>query len=591
MIKYNNNTINDWNFDTSNLIKVYRNNAICYYKVSGTPPTPTAQTPCFAVVDDISQYQDTEFDDVFNNADGKWYKLNNLDEYEKYGVYGSGRTITTYEGKLTIDGDYEYIYSGSSWVNLGEISSGTYSYRYWMWRSIGDLGSQNILQFSEFDLVVDGSDASLSLVSAQPTGFSNEGARNLFDNNTSTKYCANFASYKTTNYVLFAAASTISPTVFSMTTANDNASNDRYPREWVLYGSDTSTTNWNDGSWNMVLSGTCGTEMLVNYTRFNYDIWNQAVYPMYYAEMQDPPDNVSFSSMTEAESYECPWWGMTANIDNTDYLFCETNQWLTKYVYQEVSGDYICNAGNKYKKMQEYDRNVDGSTSATTNYVIGDLIESGSTDCSSRLPQGYTEVEYVQNYASISVSTSNLAYINTNFKPNQDTRIVLTMKCDKSNNYSRFCGAGSYDKTNAMQFDYESGAYGTLHISWGAIGAWTTYSNCVGDLNKHEYDWDKNYFYRDKGTANQFSATTTYSNFQCTDNLGIFCNIQNGSGELGNNVLYGSLYSCQIYNNGTLIRDFVPCINPNNVAGVYDIVNDVFYQSANGYSLVAGPIV
>lgn len=99
MIKYNNSNINDWYFDTSDIIKVYRNNAICYYKIT----VGGGQTPCFAVVDDISQYSDTEFEDVFNKADGKWYKLNNLNQYEEYGVYGSGRTITTYEGKLTID--------------------------------------------------------------------------------------------------------------------------------------------------------------------------------------------------------------------------------------------------------------------------------------------------------------------------------------------------------------------------------------------------------------------------------------------------------------------------------------------------------
>ena len=87
MIKYNNSNINDWYYDTSNIIKVYRNNAVCYYKISGTPPSPTAQTPCFAVVDDITQYSDTEFEDVFNKADDKWYKLNNLNQYEEYGLY------------------------------------------------------------------------------------------------------------------------------------------------------------------------------------------------------------------------------------------------------------------------------------------------------------------------------------------------------------------------------------------------------------------------------------------------------------------------------------------------------------------------
>ena len=123
MIKYNNSDISKWYYDTSDIIKVYRNGAVCFYKVTnGDTPTPTAQTPCYAVVDDISQYSSTEFEDVYNKNDSSWYKRNNLNQYEKYGKYGSGRTITYYEGKLTIDGDYEYIYSGDSWNTVGEIS-------------------------------------------------------------------------------------------------------------------------------------------------------------------------------------------------------------------------------------------------------------------------------------------------------------------------------------------------------------------------------------------------------------------------------------------------------------------------------------
>lgn len=42
MIKYNNKTINDWNFDNDNIIKVYRNNAVRYQKVinGSTPVLP-----------------------------------------------------------------------------------------------------------------------------------------------------------------------------------------------------------------------------------------------------------------------------------------------------------------------------------------------------------------------------------------------------------------------------------------------------------------------------------------------------------------------------------------------------------------------
>lgn len=124
MIKYNNNTIFDWNFDTSNVIKVYRNNAIVFYKVSGGSPTPEYKV-CFAVVDDISQYTDREFEDVYDKATKKWYKLNNLNQYEEYGIYGSGKNITYYNGKLTIDDGYEYEWNGSSWVNLGEVTGTT----------------------------------------------------------------------------------------------------------------------------------------------------------------------------------------------------------------------------------------------------------------------------------------------------------------------------------------------------------------------------------------------------------------------------------------------------------------------------------
>ena len=121
MIKYNNNTIFDWNYDTLNVIKVYRNNAIVFYKVSGESPTPQYKV-CFAVVYDISQYTDREFEDVYDKATKKWYKLNNLNQYEEYGAYGNGRSVTTYKGKLTIDEGYEYEWNGSEWVNIGEIT-------------------------------------------------------------------------------------------------------------------------------------------------------------------------------------------------------------------------------------------------------------------------------------------------------------------------------------------------------------------------------------------------------------------------------------------------------------------------------------
>ena len=41
-----------------------------------------------------------------------------------------------------------------------------------------------------------------------------------------------------------------------------------------------------------------------------------------------------------------------------------------------------------------------------------------------------------------------------------------------------------------------------------------------------------------------------------------------------------NLYSCQIYDNGTLVRDFVPCINGSGEVGLYDLVGKQFYGNA-----------
>ena len=43
--------------------------------------------------------------------------------------------------------------------------------------------------------------------------------------------------------------------------------------------------------------------------------------------------------------------------------------------------------------------------------------------------------------------------------------------------------------------------------------------------------------------------------------------------------------------NNNLLRHFIPCIDPNDVVGLYDFVTDTFYHSGSGTELIAGPVV
>jgi hypothetical protein len=53
---------------------------------------------------------------------------------------------------------------------------------------------------------------------------------------------------------------------------------------------------------------------------------------------------------------------------------------------------------------------------------------------------------------------------------------------------------------------------------------------------------------------------------------------------------HGNIYYVKI-EGASLIREFIPCINPNNIVGMYDTVNGVFYSSPNGTAFIAGPDV
>ena len=574
MIYYNSNTIKDWNFGDDNIIKVYKHGAVCYYKItSGDTPTPV-QEPCFAVVDDISQYSDTEFEDVFNKADGKWYKLNNLNAYEEYGVYGSGRTITYYEGKLTVDGDYEYIYSGGSWVNVGEVSGGTITIKSpeYIEKDSSHGGKINLdyvwktnskMQFKFYstnngggsmigeDGMPDNNDCRIFFAST--TAYFDWGSSRISwpsNGRANTLYEYEYGNRYIKNMVTSA-----SKTGSTMSTSRTNTlylglgSSDRFRTYYLkFYDGDTLVKDfipWTDMNGNYglfdkvslsvynVVSGYGSLTGSSNVTDVEVGGGGYE-YPLEYVVREDPPNNLVFSSMTEAEEYECPWVGMQATINGDKYVFSGDSQSGYEWVYQP-----------------------------------------------SRLPQGYTEVEYVEN--------TGTSYFNTNFVPNQDTRVVCDMQLVTASDFPRLWGAGAWNSATGIQPNFEGGY---LRMSWLGKTSWTKYTSVPQSFDRKVYDVNKNYLYVDSVQI----GSNTYTTITASDPIGVFTYIGSGrpssSSYWGQEHFKGKMYSFQIYDNGTLVRDLVPCIkDSDNTVGAYDIVNDVFYTVPTGYTtdkLVAG---
>ena len=95
----------------------------------------------------------------------------------------------------------------------------------------------------------------------------------------------------------------------------------------------------------------------------------------------------------------------------------------------------------------------------------------------------------------------------------------------------------------------------------------------------------------DKIITYNYDQTTGYNdkNTTFTENATLFCYL-NSSGTPAR-FTRATLFYFKLWENGILTRDLIPCLNNNNVVGMYDLVNDIFYSSSSDASFVAGPIV
>ena len=98
-------------------------------------------------------------------------------------------------------------------------------------------------------------------VDSNTAGFGGEGGSNLFDGDSSTKWCTGFTDREkgeTTNgsYIIFKASRAMAPSYYSLTTANDTQSNPgRNWKQWQIYGmnaADDADVTRDAGGWVLI---------------------------------------------------------------------------------------------------------------------------------------------------------------------------------------------------------------------------------------------------------------------------------------------------------------------------------------------------
>jgi len=193
------------------------------------------------------------------------------------------------------------------------------------------------------------------------------------------------------------------------------------------------------------------------------------------------------------------------------------------------------------------------------------------------LPFGYTELQYILS--------SGTQYIDTGINATTNTKLyfdyyVSTLSSETKSLFGCFKKEGSkYLQFRAIMTTVSS----SRKLRFLIEGSILDYTLTVG---RHSICFDSienQVIYDNKATAYTPSAPLS-------DNPSIYLFSSNGDGAA---LDYSAirLYSCTIYENSLLVRDFVPCKDPNGAVGLYDKVSKMFYANKGTGNFTPGPAV
>ena len=242
-------------------------------------------------------------------------------------------------------------------------------------------------------------------------------------------------------------------------------------------------------------------------------------------------------------------WKVNYKLEGQDY-------WNTSKDYSFIvkdSGEYIIQL-------------VNGTITSEERLKVGE-----NTNISSILPSEYQQVEYIES--------TGTQYIDTGFVANSNTAIEMKASNKSTTNACLYCGrTGITVKTfsaflingNALRVDYSNGQYPNLM---------TATSDTV-----YTYKQDKNLVY----VNDKIVKTLTESEFNTGYNMYLLAS--HAAGTTLSNIGNVKLYSCKIWDNDVLVRDFIPCYKKDTEEeiGLYDTVSGEFYTNQGTGTFLKG---
>ena len=308
-------------------------------------------------------------------------------------------------------------------------------------------------------------------------------------------------------------------------------------------------------------------------------------------------------------------------------------------IYEEwrtISGEYVCQSGDKYTKERRYTGTTSSSMVATSETRAGTLIESGSTACSTTTYRWYDDgrffcngttkyqalLEQVSynggetwNYTGNAKYGTNLGTDGTfcdgtetytwtptdNFECYDGSTPIKTPEyLERTANANGYIGLGEeFGENTVIEIDFQM----TQAMGYSIIGdkmpsdsddwrVFLNYDTTANNLLNYDFidsrvdyntgDWSKrfhleigNYYVKDLDTDTVIINSTPKTGFTRGTQMYLF-HLEDATQASTD---YGRIYSVKIKQNGTLVKDYIPWTDMNGNYGLYDQVANTIHQS------------
>jgi len=180
------------------------------------------------------------------------------------------------------------------------------------------------------------------------------------------------------------------------------------------------------------------------------------------------------------------------------------------------------------------------------------------------------EVEYLES--------TGTQYIDTLFLPNNNTRIIATLSFGSMSGWEVIFGTRYASGSREYSLQSFNGT-GRVRICYGSTASSGAVN--VGTNNKVNIDFNKN-----KLTAGSASETTTAQTFTAARTLFLFA-LHESDNSTSNRCYKGRIWALKIYDNGVLIRDYIP-VRKGQVGYMYDKVSNQLFGNGGTGNFILG---